>query len=142
VEHRDTPANGITLCTGSLGAGYCNNLPEIARKLSHRINFIHLRNVSRDKVGNFKETFLFEGDIDIYVVMKVLVQEEFRRKQEKREDWQIPMRPDHGHLMFEDKGKQYYPGYSLYGRMKSLAEIRGLEIGVYRCLDGDKKERE
>jgi mannonate dehydratase len=135
VKRVDSPCNGITLCTGSLGAGYFNDVPRIARKLSHRINFAHLRNVSRDENLNFKENYLFEGDIDIYEVMKALVLEEKERKKQGRDDWQIPMRPDHGNTMFDDRDKNDYPGYSLYGRMKSLAEIRGLEVGVYQGLN-------
>ncbi len=128
----DSPANGFTLCTGSLGAGYFNNISDIAKNFSHRINFAHLRNVTRDEKLNFNENYFFEGDIDMYDVMQILVQEMNQRKKENRSDWQIPMRPDHGNQMLGDIGKENYPGYGLYGRMKSLAEIRGLEFGVIR----------
>lgn len=130
----DTPVNGITLCTGSLGAGYFNDVATIAEKYSHRINFAHLRNVSRDESLNFNESYFFDGDVDMYRVMKALVLEEKKRIEQGRPDWQIPMRPDHGNQMLGDLGKENYPGYSLYGRMKNLAEIRGLEIGIRRSL--------
>ncbi len=128
----DSPANGFTLCTGSLGAGYFNNVSNIAKKFSHRINFAHLRNVTRDEKLNFNENYFLEGDIDMYDVMQILVQEMSQRKKKKRSDWQIPMRPDHGNQILGDIGRENYPGYGLYGRMKSLAEIRGLEFGVIR----------
>jgi mannonate dehydratase len=134
VEAYDSPANGITLCTGSLGAGSFNNCPLIAKELSHRINFAHLRNVERDDTGNFRENYVFEGDVDIPAVMKELILEEERRKNSGRKDWQIPLRPDHGNQMLGDVGRKFYPGYSLYGRMKNLAELRGLEIGIRNVL--------
>ncbi len=132
----DSPSNGLTLCTGSLGAGAFNDLPKIAHSFANRINFTHLRNVRRDEDGNFNEDYVFEGDIDLYSVMKELVLEEERRKAEGRTDWQIPMRPDHGNLMLGDinSGRNFYPGYSLYGRMKGLAELRGLEVGIRRSI--------
>ncbi|PKQ65054.1 mannonate dehydratase [Labilibaculum filiforme] len=130
----DSVSNGITLCTGSFGAGYFNNLPEMTEKLASRINFVHLRNVSRDTDGNFLEEYLFEGDIDIPAVMKALLTEEKERKEAGRKDWQIPMRPDHGNKMLDDLSKTTNPGYSLYGRMKGLAELRGLEQGLMASL--------
>lgn len=130
IEVLDTPVNGITFCTGSLGAGYFNDVAEMAEKFAHRINFTHLRNVSRDEKLNFNEVYFFDGHVDMYGVMKALVKEEQRRINEGRPDSQIPMRPDHGNQILGDIGKNNYPGYSLYGRMKNLAEIRGLEIGV------------
>jgi mannonate dehydratase len=133
----DSPSNGITLCTGSLGAGYFNDLPRIANKFSKKINFAHLRNVIRDESLNFNESYLFEGDVDIYEVMKSIILEENRRKSDGEEHWQIPMRPDHGNQMLDDIGKDNYPGYSLYGRMKNLAELKGLEIGICRSLGID-----
>lgn len=131
----DTPSNGFTLCTGSLGAGYFNDLPQIAEKFAHRINFAHLRNVVRDESLNFNESYLFEGDVDMYKVMKSIVLEENRRRVDGKSDWQIPMRPDHGNQMLEDLGKDNYPGYSLYGRMKNLAELKGMELGICRSLN-------
>ena len=132
----DTPVNGITFCTGSLGAGYFNNVGEMAEIFAHRINFAHLRNVSRDTEHNFNEEYFFDGDVDMYRVMKALILEEKRRIDGGRPDFRIPVRPDHGNQMLGDIGKKNYPGYSLYGRMKNLAEIRGLEIGVRMSLTG------
>ncbi|MGQ1910613.1 mannonate dehydratase [Marinifilum sp. RC60d5] len=130
----DSVSNGITLCTGSFGAGHFNNLPEMTKILAPRINFVHLRNVSRDAEGNFFENYLFDGDIDIPAVMKALLVEEKERKESGRKDWQIPMRPDHGNKMLDDLPKTTNPGYSLYGRMKGLAELRGLEQGLMASL--------
>jgi len=131
----DTVSNGLTLCTGSLGAGYYNDVATIARTFAHRINFAHLRDVSNNDNGFFREEHLFEGNIDIYGVMRELILEERRRIKAGREDWQIPIRPDHGHLMLDDIEKEKtYPGYSLIGRMKGLAELRGLEIGIIKSL--------
>ncbi len=131
----DSISNGVTLCTGSWGAGYFNDLSVMAKELAPRINFAHLRNVSRDTDHNFSEDMLFDGDVDIYSVLKSIVLEEERRKKEGRNDFSIPVRPDHGHQMLGDIGHANNPGYSLYGRMKGLAEIRGLELGIRRSLE-------
>jgi mannonate dehydratase len=132
----DSVANGITLCAGSLGASADNNLVEIAERFAGRINFIHLRNVARNNEGDFVEDNLFDGDIDIYAVMKALLLEQKRRMDEGRKDIRMPMRPDHGHLMLPDQARQgIYPGYSLFGRMRGLAELRGLEMGIRRSLE-------
>jgi len=133
----DSPSNGITLCTGSFGAGHFNDLPQMTTELASRINFVHLRNVSRDEEGNFFENYLFAGDIDIPAVMKALLIEEKTRKEAGRKDWQIPMRPDHGNKMLDDLPKSTNPGYSLYGRMKGLAELRGLEQGLQSMLESN-----
>jgi mannonate dehydratase len=131
----DTPANGITLCTGSFGAGHANDLVDMATRFADRINFIHLRNVSRNADGDFLEDDHLDGDIDIYGVMKALVLEQRYREDEGRKVRRMPFRPDHGHLMIPDMGKQgVYPGYSLFGRMRGLAELRGLELGIRRSL--------
>ncbi|MGC8804161.1 MAG: mannonate dehydratase, partial [Bacteroidales bacterium] len=129
--------NGITLCTGSLGAGFHNNCTTIAEDLAPYVHFAHLRNVIRDAEGNFQEVSLFHGEVDIPSVMKVLILEEEKRKAQGRNDWQIPLRPDHGNLMLDDVGRKYYPGYSLYGRMKNIAELRGLEKGIRYALGLD-----
>jgi len=130
VSYYDSLANGITLCTGSLGAGFNNDCTDIASSLAKYIHFAHLRNVQVDKDGNFSETYLFEGRVNIPAIMKILINEEERRKNEGRKDYQIPLRPDHGNLILGDIDKNYYPGYSLYGRLKNLAELRGLEMGI------------
>lgn len=130
----DSVANGVTLCTGSWGAGYFNDLSVMAKELASRINFAHLRNVKRDTDYNFNEDYFFNGDVDIYQVLKIIIEEEERRKSEGRKDFTIPVRPDHGNQMLGDIGQDNNPGYSLYGRMKGLAEIYGLELGIRRSL--------
>jgi mannonate dehydratase len=125
-----SPSNGITLCTGSLGAGHFNDLPEITRQLAPHIYFTHLRNLIRDSGLNFQEETFFDGDVDMIGVVKELVTEGFRREKETGERFQLPVRPDHGHQMLDDIGKENYPGYSLYGRMKNMAEIKGLTLGI------------
>ncbi len=130
----DSISNGVTLCTGSWGAGYFNDLSVMAKELAPRINFAHLRNVKRDTDHNFNEDYLFDGDVDIYEVLKTIVLEEDRRRKEGRKDSSIPVRPDHGNQMLGDVGQDNNPGYSLYGRMKGLAEIRGLELGIRRSI--------
>ena len=124
----DSPSNGLTFCTGSFGAGCFNNLTTMAQELAPKINFLHLRNVSRDEDGNFCEEYFFEGAADMYEIVKAAVLEEAKSGRA------IPMRPDHGNQMFDDVGKKNNPGYSFYGRMKGMAEIRGLETGIKRSL--------
>lgn len=131
----DSFYNGLTLCTGSFGAGYKNDLVDIAESFAEKINFIHLRNVTRNEEGDFLEDNHLDGDIDIYNVMKILLLEQKRRIAAKRKDVLMPMRPDHGHLMIPDQNKKgIYPGYSLFGRMRGLAELRGMEMGIIRSL--------
>ncbi len=131
----DSSANGITLCTGSFGAGYHNDLAAMAERFAERINFVHLRNVARNEAGDFLEENHLEGDIDIYGVMKALLLEQKRRADLGLANARMPMRPDHGHLMIPDEQKQgIYPGYSLFGRMRALAELRGMESGLLRSL--------
>jgi mannonate dehydratase len=130
----DSPANGITFCSGSFGAAHTNDLPLMAARLAHRIHFLHLRNVKRDNRSNFQESNLFEGDVDIYRIVRIMVEEDLRREQEQKGYRGLPVRPDHGARILDDLQKSYYPGYSLYGRMKNLAEIRGLELGIRRSI--------
>ena len=130
----DVPANGITLCTGSFGASARNDLVAMAGRFASRINFVHLRNVSRDLDGNFIEANHLDGDIDMYGVIKALLVEQKRRVVEESRSRRMPMRPDHGHLMTPDKDREnIYPGYSLFGRMRGLAELRGMELGISRA---------
>jgi len=136
VNMIDSPSNGITLCTGSLGVGHFNDLTKITTELAPYIHFVHLRNVVRDSGLNFQEETFFEGDIDMIGVVKVLVKEMQRRHTLTGEHVQLPVRPDHGHQILDDVGKENYPGYSLYGRMKNLAEIKGLTIGIMNMMKG------
>ena len=136
----DSPSNGITLCTGSLGAGPRNDLVEIAERFASRINFVHLRNVHRDGSGGFVEDNHLEGDVDMFGVIRTILLEQERRTKAGRADRKMPMRPDHGHLLLPDemlaeiRKTRPYPGYSLWGRMRGLAELRGMELGIRRSL--------
>ncbi|MBI1933101.1 MAG: mannonate dehydratase [Ignavibacteriales bacterium] len=131
----ETNNNGLTFCTGSLGVNINNDVVEMAKQFSSRVNFIHLRNVVRNVSGDFKETYHLEGDIDLYSIVKEFLLEQKRRMEIGRKDYRMPMRPDHGHLLYPDfNGENIYPGYSLVGRLKGLAELRGLELGITRTL--------
>ncbi|MBP1842398.1 mannonate dehydratase [Rhizobium petrolearium] len=121
-----SPSNGITLCTGSYGANPENDLVAMAKEFGPNIHFAHLRNVTREGDGSFHEAEHLEGDTDMVRVVMALIAEEKRRKADGRTDWQIPMRPDHGHAIVDDIGKKVNPGYSCIGRLKGLAELRGI----------------
>jgi len=134
LETVDSPYNGLTFCTGSFGGRADNNLPEMVKRLGHRINFVHLRSVKLDEDGSFQEARHLEGDADMFHVMYNLIREQQRRKDKGRTDIDIPMRPDHGHRILDDLGRKSYPGYSGLGRMRGLAELRGLEHGIRKML--------
>jgi mannonate dehydratase len=122
----DSPANGITLCSGSLGANPANDVPAIARAVAPRIHFAHLRNVAREPDGSFEEAAHLDGDTDMVALIGALLAEEARRRDAGRADAAIPFRPDHGHEILSDLGRGTVPGYPLIGRLRGLAELRGV----------------
>ena len=125
----DSKANGMTFCTGSLGARPDNDLPGMMERFGPKVHFLHLRNVKRDTddiAGSFFEAEHLGGDTDMVAVIAAILTEERRRKGEGRADWEIPMRPDHGQDILDDLGRRSQPGYPTIGRMKGLAELRGV----------------
>ena len=128
-------ASGLCFCTGSLSARADNDLPAMARKFAPRIHAAHLRSTQREAGGSFYEADHLAGSVDMAAVMRVLLDEQDRRRAEGRADWRLPFRPDHGHVMMDDLGKPpgVTPGYSCIGRMKGLAELRGLMLGLRRA---------
>jgi len=126
----DSPANGITLCSGSLGANPQNDVPAIAARIADRIHFAHLRNVRKDPDGSFEEAAHLDGDTDMVALIALLLAEQKRRQAAGREDALIPFRPDHGHHMLSDHERDLIPGYPLIGRLRGLAELRGVIQGL------------
>ncbi|OYX89431.1 MAG: mannonate dehydratase [Azorhizobium sp. 32-67-21] len=122
--------NGLTFCTGSLGARAGNDLPGMASRFADRIHFVHLRNVSKEPDGSFMEADHLGGDVDLVRVVQVLLREQKRRHEAGLADWRLPFRPDHGHELLDDVGKPTHPGYPAIGRLRGLAEIRGVMTAI------------
>jgi mannonate dehydratase len=130
VQAVPSGANGITFCTGSLGAGAHNDVAAMAQRFAPHVHFAHLRNVAKEPDGSFAEADHLGGDVDMVAVVATLLAEQKRRRDAGDPRWRIPFRPDHGHELLDDVGKKTHPGYPAIGRLRGLAEIRGVMTAV------------
>ncbi len=139
----DSPANGICFCTGSFSGRQDNNLVEMFKSCAGRVGFLHLRSTQHDAEGNFYEANHLQGCVDMYGMVKAIAEEQIRRLEAGRADWRLPFRPDHGHTMLDDLRKPPVPnpGYSAIGRLRGLAEVRGVEYGVMHALHPEYLDR-
>jgi len=139
----DSPANGICFCAGSFSGRPDNDLVSMFKSCAHRIGFTHLRSTQHEGDGSFYEAEHLGGSVDMFALVKALVEEQMRRKSEGNADWRIPMRPDHGFTMLDDilKRSNPNPGYSAIGRLKGLAELRGLEMGIIRMMETNEEQQ-
>jgi len=137
--------NGLTMCVGSYASRPDNDVKALVEEFAENVSFIHLRNVEKDTKGAFTNSFTesdhLTGDIDMFHVMKTMLQEQLRRKQAGRKDLRLPYRPDHGHQLLDDLTKKTNPGYPAIGRLRGLAELRGLELGILQSGILDKKRK-
>ena len=140
----DSPANGVCFCAGSFSAGAGNDVVAMFRECAPRVGFLHLRSTQLEPNGNFYEANHLEGRVDMFELVRELTAEQLRRKREGRADWRLPVRPDHGHDLMDDLAKPANPnpGYHALGRMRGLAELRGLELGVLRGCFPEEYARE
>ncbi|MDD4515838.1 mannonate dehydratase [Massilibacteroides sp.] len=134
LQQVDSVANGVTFCTGSLSGCRNNDIVAMVKEFAPRIHFVHLRNTAHLEYGSFYESGHLTGDVDIFTVVKVLLEEQIRRKKEGRKDIRMPFRPDHGIRILDDYNRKANPGYPLVGRLKGLAEIDGLQTGIEKML--------
>ena len=139
----DSPANGLCYCSGSLGVRVDNDLPGIARRLGAHIHAVHLRSVQREAGGVFYEANHLEGSVDLPGVVRALLEEQAGRRRAGRADWQLPLRPDHGHMILDDfkRPAPACPGYSLIGRLRGLAELRGVQRGIQSMMGAGRASR-